>query len=484
MASGKTISFVDPALTALSGNVRLKSLASLHLSRRALNALRAIGIKTVGDLIDRGRLGIPPFRAAGMLMVKEINAAVTALSKNVKKGDIDWIGYATDRRFTLLPPPEGSQWSPQDFLKEFPRVAEAAVRSRYGEQAIIVLNERILGPLRPTSLKEIGKRLGGKTKQGVSLIERRVIKMFQHIFREDEYRGCKFRLRPEFVQPMKTLMQGIKPEWERVVSFSEWEHVLMKLWRARPDDLGVAQRLILEILGAQPFVFVTLNSRPVIFPQRNRQAIRRVLKEIQSLLTRRYPNGLTPTDLHSKLQKKFGARMFKFSSLAAFVKSMPDLEMVEGRYRARRGSLKTFVDEYERVLREAGRPMHFREIWSKVHGDAPNQVTPRNVAHNIHQYKDKRFAPISRSGFWALAEWRDIERRSVADIAEFLLAKFKRPMRQVELFKRISKMRPVLYREMGTLLGHGDRFRKTAPLTWTLAKSKTRGSESVSKRKK
>ena len=103
----------------------------MHLNRRAITALRAIGVSTIGKLIGEARKGIVGLRAAGVLTTLEITGTLDALSDAVTAtGDIDWLCFAERRSFTLLPAAAKDSYSARDFLWHFPRICEEAVISK------------------------------------------------------------------------------------------------------------------------------------------------------------------------------------------------------------------------------------------------------------------------------------------------------------------------------------------------------------------
>ena len=64
--------FMSPALRRLDAKVGARSLATLHLHVRTLNALEQIGITTIGELVSAAATGLEPFPAAGPLTAAEI----------------------------------------------------------------------------------------------------------------------------------------------------------------------------------------------------------------------------------------------------------------------------------------------------------------------------------------------------------------------------------------------------------------------------
>ncbi len=94
-ASQFSIYFMSPSLHRLKRTVTRHQLAQLHLSIRSINALEAIGVTTIGGLVEKTHAGLPRLRAAGYLSASEIRAALEALAAVITPdGDVNWIRYA------------------------------------------------------------------------------------------------------------------------------------------------------------------------------------------------------------------------------------------------------------------------------------------------------------------------------------------------------------------------------------------------------
>ena len=68
-------------------------VGGLHLKPRGVNALFAIGITTVPELLKRAYKGIQQTRAIGQATANEIRDCLSSLRASVRDEDIDWESY-------------------------------------------------------------------------------------------------------------------------------------------------------------------------------------------------------------------------------------------------------------------------------------------------------------------------------------------------------------------------------------------------------
>ena len=464
-----SIYFFSPSLNKLSSATRHKSLAALNLKHRAINALRPLGIQTIGELIDRSRSGIERLPNAGALTLAEINDSLAALSVNTgRRGEVDWVQYGEMRGFLILPRRRRLRWSLRTFLQEFPKVANAMVNSRFGNVGVLILRERILRSLAPMHLKRIGQQVGA-FRQRVSLIEQEIVEMLRLVFSCDEYPNCKFRVRPEFLEPIRRLAVQVKTTSTKPSLFSVWERRLAQASGVTTEELTAAHRLIFEILSVKPVVTQTIASEPIILPAgRNAGPFRAALKAIERLLTSHFPRGLTPEELYAALKKRLGSDVPAISELPVLVRSASHLEFVDGRYRATISGLKKKSDRYERVLLEAGRPLRLNEIALRVWGKRFRSGSPKLRPISFLLSADDRFIPISVTGYWGLRDFGFFETRKITDIAVELLEHSSRGLHESELFDLISERRPVSQKSIPALLNLDERFRRVGARRWQL----------------
>ena len=122
-------------------------VGGLHLKPRGVNALFAIGITTVPELLKRASKGIQQTRAIGYGTANEIRDCLSALRASVRDEGIDWESYAKRRRFTLLPDRKITNVSFSEILAEFTRVGEIASRIQYGRLGAVIFQRLFAQPL-------------------------------------------------------------------------------------------------------------------------------------------------------------------------------------------------------------------------------------------------------------------------------------------------------------------------------------------------
>ena len=464
------IFFYSPRLHRLQASSRDGSLAKLHLSRRGVNALHAGGIGTIGALIARAACGIIDLRAVGHLTAMEITGALNALSDCLTpEGAVDWIGYAERQQFKILPQPANQTYSGREFLWEFPRLCEAAVLTKLGPLGTVVLQRRIFRhPDISVPLREVGQQLG-TTGERVRLIERSIMDMLNGAVWREEYSGCRFRFRREFLQPLYDLADRVQSLPDGSLTSTAWHNLLQDCWGVGPADVGLQSTLILQLLGIEGQLAEEL---PIALPPgTSADALRRATAELKQFRATRGARSFTVDEVAAHLSAKMGDVAPDDEAVRAILESLPTVEQdpTSRGYRVRLGELKNHVDRAERILREHGMPMHFKEIHSQIARLAPTALaglSPRDLSSRMANAP--RFVPLGRTGVWSLREWPHIETGTVADIAARLLSTSECPLSESRLFELISPLRQVRRGSIGTLLREDQRFRRVAPAVWAL----------------
>jgi len=128
---------------------------------------------------------------------------------------------------------------------------------------------------------------------------------------------------------------------------------------------------------------------------------------------------------------------------------------------------KNISDKIDFVLREAGEPLHFREIARRIRevGFDSKRVLPETVHNEL--IADGRFALVGR-GVYALKEWRLLE-GPVYKVIENVLKAAKEPLGVDEITKRVTQLRNV---KKGTILVNLQTkplFKKVGKGIYTLA---------------
>jgi hypothetical protein len=460
------------ALDSLMPACHGSRLEILHLSFRACTSLRRIQINTLGELVDSAGAGITRLPAAGDATIGEINSALHALSRSIENdGTVDWMNYAAECGFSILPKREYSALSPTRFLKILPEVMSEAVESRYGASGSFVLRNYLLqGARRTKSFARLAQK-SGCTKQGVALNKRRVVRMLSEAVLNDSYGGCRFRFRQSFVARFRQLDAALRIAQTRPLLYSEWQESVGQLWRIAPTQIESLESFFFDILGYHIVHRSNSHFQRILLPRsKNTLPFTIGSSAAEQLLRYHFPNGLSREQLIAELEKSAKIRLTK-SEIPAIIGSIPGVEQVksQNRFQVRLGDVVRVSDQLERILRTRGAPMHLRELTSEIRRVARKHGrlrTPRHISSSLNY--DKRFKAISRTGYWVLSEWKDFETRTAAGIAAEILRMSGKPMTEAQLYHFIVERRPVSRRSIGTLLRQDGRFFRVAPCTWQL----------------
>ncbi|NTV41345.1 MAG: hypothetical protein HGA61_03680 [Candidatus Moranbacteria bacterium] len=93
------------------------------------------------------------------------------------------------------------------------------------------------------------------------------------------------------------------------------------------------------------------------------------------------------------------------------------------------------------ILKEAGKPLHFREIAKKIdlHKLSKKKTHPQTVHNEL--IKDKNFVLVGR-GIYALSEW-GYQRGTVKDVIKEIILKSPKPLTKDEILKKVLEIRQV-----------------------------------------
>lgn len=93
------------------------------------------------------------------------------------------------------------------------------------------------------------------------------------------------------------------------------------------------------------------------------------------------------------------------------------------------------------VLKEAGNPLHFRDIAKKI--DQYNLNKKKTHPQTVHNelIKDKNFVLVGR-GIYALVEW-GYKKGTVKDVIEEILKKSSKPLKKDDILKKVLEIRHV-----------------------------------------
>jgi len=168
---------------------------------------------------------------------------------------------------------------------------------------------------------------------------------------------------------------------------------------------------------------------------------------------------------------------------------IPRLEPIGSqRVRCRMDHLRSYAARAYRVLSQAGKPLHFREIAKRVR-DEHRRLGHPNYKVNVdlrgispYLSLSSRFKPVGRSGQWMLTEWTHVRGDTVSDLLKELLETLGRPVTHDEAWAFIAPIRPDVQRAalIAATHVHEHRFvrmtkKRVGLQSWKIAPEEVRG---------
>ena len=461
LRSYKAIYFASPRLRALSARERELGLAKAHLSRRAINALEKARIETIGKLIKRAERGIINLAGLGIFKGLEVVATLDALADAIRTdGSIDWLKFAQLRNFVVLPR-SAIAATPREFICEFPRVCEVAAATTFNENALRVLKTHLLRGASAYNARTKTGKLLTLNRETIRLYENEIVDALRGAIWDEDYCGCEFRFRREFVVPLlelrKCLLQKTSPNLR-----SSWIAALQESWGVDPQAVSDQEVLLLRLLRRDAPSF-----------QQESWLFGRVHAEVRQFVRRNRTRQIGLRQVWQHVTRKLGRLAATPKEVRTILDSLPKLERgVEKDSFVVPLKALDYTDRCEVILRARGAPIHLRELNSAITADSSDRNRRKIKLTCALLSASRRFVPVGRTGYWALREWQDVETRTIPDIAADILEASPRPLRGTELYRLIKVRRRIGYNSIGTLLGCDKRFKKVARGTWALKKKR------------
>lgn len=116
------------------------------------------------------------------------------------------------------------------------------------------------------------------------------------------------------------------------------------------------------------------------------------------------------------------------------------------------------------ILKEAGKPLHFKEIAKKIdeYKLSKKKTHPQTVHNEL--IKDKNFVLVGR-GIYALAQW-GYKKGTVKDVLEEIFKQSKKPLTREEVLKKVLEVRQVKKSTIVINLNNFFAKTKTGEYTW------------------
>jgi len=129
---------------------------------------------------------------------------------------------------------------------------------------------------------------------------------------------------------------------------------------------------------------------------------------------------------------------------------------------------RTVADKIYLVLKDAGQPLHFREITERINRVFTDKPANSATVHN-ELILDDRYVLVGR-GIYALKE-SGYQAGRVVDIVSRVLRQARRPLSKEEVIKKVLEQRLVKPATINFILANKELFQKLPDGTYTLKES-------------
>ena len=440
---------------------------------KACSGLELVSIRTLGELIDAARAGIPKLRNFGAKAHSEVADSLSALAATVSAGVADWIAYAERRGFTVVPA-EHEPGIGITFLERLlPSACEKVIKSQFDERAWLIFRKRLLASAdEHETLDSIGK-VYGVTRERVRQIEEECLNALRQPLLEGSYRGLNFRFRSELTEQFGAAQEQFDlvalPAWTK----TGWLDELSETWRVPSANLGKRYRLLAEIFGYRAIRLENRLLDPLIVKQSVASAkIRRLAAAVSQLNELLSAGDVLDAFTIAKSLIKSGVDLSSVDEVPSLVELCSTAESVgENLYRLKFISLRGRANQVIRILGEHGQPMHYRDVVRELNSrlSAAKRIKSKATLNNQIR-TESRIVTIGKSGMWALSDW-GVETRTLIDLIEDVLATAGEAMHVDNITERVLHQRPGSEASIIFLLGmHPQRFRKVAPHIYALTR--------------
>lgn len=454
------------------------SVDLLQLDKGTRVGLLGAGLHSIGELARTTDAGRKPITGSSLQNQQSIAKVFDILFASVsQEGEVDWVRYYHTKGIRLIPSHLPEPFAPADIIRALPSALKDVILAEHEERMWFVVQRRYgLQRTEKLTLNEIGEAFG-LTRERVRQIETKALGVLRHAFVEQDFVGKSFRVHPAILQSIHQIVGVLTTSGENVTRESSilleiqagYGEIVKRLW---PEI-----SLILTLASFERVEFAAADLEPVWVRSGsvNVEVLRRQVEELDRLLTVERALELDELDvlrhLNTRLTKKGAAKLTlldlrQLKSICSSVEERPD-GMLWGKFE----HLKGRGNQVERLLSEAGEPLNTQEIARRLNHrlvkSRQRKVGLRNLVNQL--IADSRFVAITRTGYWGLKAWPDIETATVVDLMEQCLITLDRPATSEEIYRFVSERRRVQRSSISIYLTADDRFCLMSTTTWGLA---------------
>ncbi len=472
MLSNKNMNF-----TLLPEAIRALNVGELHLSLRTSNILDERGIQTIGELIKSVNNQFDGVKYLSPTAISDINETLAIFAESLNAdAEPDWFVFWEKKNVSILPLNFIRGSSPETILESLTKtVKDVLTVEEDSDKYWRTIQRRVgLDGLSKLTLDEIGQAYG-VTRERIRQIEEKALKALKDALLEKRYSGKSFHVHPEIINFVRTLFEAVAREAKGFVTETELMMRVESIVRSGAEKHRDILRLLFNLFGLRPVNIEAYESDQIWEYGKTGQGkiLEECLKQIDNLLNFEQTEAIDEFDILVKINARLpknkkidSLQLHKFLELCSSIEKRAD-----GLYQGKFEFLKSRSVQFERVLREAGKPLHFeditREVNNKLVSKGLKKIESRNIANIMSS--DKRFVAVGSTGLRGLKSWENVELGNIVELMEECLITLNRPAIEQEIYDYIRRKRPVSAKSISIYLSNQDRFQKTGFKKWGLS---------------
>ena len=445
----------------------------LHLDRASREALRAVGIETIGQLAGDGFLSQQAWDSLGRQRGKEASAVVRVLSDYCDGDLVEWAGFWAARGVAVVPGTVTGAGDVASLLAALPQLIHAALLDDAWpgtdpERDWIIIDARNGLVSTPKTLEELGYAALGITRARVQQLEAKAWTRLRHAWGE-RFHGGRYRLHPDLDDALGRVMDAVVESREIVFD----DDLVADLGLpAKANDRDQRRLGFLLALGGARHVDPDGERRPGVWLLAGDKDARSRLDlgdRIGRLLCESTPDAMTETDIVVELNRGRRSSMASLLEVrAAMLLSRTIERLDDGRWQGRFEFLTRRGDQAYRVISAAGQPVDLDLVVREINAASRSRpVSVRNLANQLSG--DDRFVPIGKSGEWGLAATHAADAGPIVGMMVDALRRAGHPLTASEIQTSVQARRKVAESSVPIYLQMRPEFARLPGRMWGLS---------------
>lgn len=445
----------------------------LELDVRTYNILKRGNVSTLSDIVNLGENGLAQIYQLGEKKVPYVVDKINEFLSQTQGVTLAELQAKTQKPFLY----EASSPEKPNLVKELVPFVKALIKNLKFQNDYEILNRRYgLENNKNYTLQEVGDYFG-ISRERVRQIEARAEEKIQQTL-TGLFDTSNWQMPQNIINEANELFSLLR-NYDVLITEDEALKFMQNRYdnEIQENDLGAIRFLLslsgLEALPKAPREAVGISMLPawILLEKIDKPLLFKVVDIVYHILL----DEIKPVSkfdifvqINRKLKKKVEISYLDYASKICLGIQKIDDNTYEFRFE----SLPSVADKAYRILYQANKPLHNRDILREINHlqvKTGGQVdTGRNLQNQLGS--DNRFEPIGRNGEWSLAEWKHIARETYLELMQEYLHLKQTSATAKEIFDYVhSKRESVKLSTIQAFIGQKSLFTRVDNGKYVLA---------------